>query len=584
MGGYTGRMLRAVVLIVGVGITHLSANSAPVRAADPAFAPLSPHDLKLYESIFSLQEEGRWSEADAAIARLDDRILLGHVVYQRLMHPTDYRASGKELQAWLTDYADHPGAEKIHALAERRAKGPVPDPELARLTTSRRLGSTGSGWGLEGKYGGGRAAAQKVWSRFRRALGRGQTLTVKDIVTSSAAGRLTAIDHDRMKGGLAYAYFVDGRDDWAVKWAQEAAARSGTRVPLAHWAAGLALWRQGDAEKALTHFEAVVQSPRVSPWLKAGGAYWAARSALRARQPEKVAGLLALAAAQPRTFYGMIATRALGHGLPFRWTPMGPGGAETRVMARPGGRRAAALMQIGRLDAAAEELRALYAKAPPALRKDILAVAADKGLPQVALRIARRDTAGAGDSALYPLSPWQPSRGWAVDPALVHAFIRQESAFNPDAVSHAGARGLMQLMPRTAAHVSGNHALRGHDRRQLNDPVRSLDLGQAYLQELLGLPQVKGNLFYLAAAYNSGPGRLQGWLQADRFQDDPLLFIESISSRETRIFIEHVISNFWAYRDRMGQPTPSLDAVAAGDWPRYMRSGGQLVSTAGNAE
>jgi soluble lytic murein transglycosylase-like protein len=188
----------------------------------------------------------------------------------------------------------------------------------------------------------------------------------------------------------------------------------------------------------------------------------------------------------------------------------------------------------------------------------------------MALRISGLDSS-SGDVARYPLAPWRPTEGWRVDPALVHAFARQESGFNPRATSGAGAKGLMQLMPATAAHVAGDRSLKsGKGGTLLYQPEVSLSLGQRYLDELLTSGQIQGNLFFLAAAYNSGPGRLQGWLRQNRFMDDPLMFIESISSRESRIFIEKVLSNYWAYRARMKKPTPTLDAVAAGDWPRYM--------------
>ena len=73
----------------------------------------------------------------------------------------------------------------------------------------------------------------------------------------------------------------------------------------------------------------------------------------------------------------------------------------------------------------------------------------------------------------------------------------------------------------------------------------------------------------MAAAWNGGPGNLNKWLSNTDHMDDPLFFIESIPSLETRIFIEKVLANLWIYRDRLGQPTPSLDAIAAGQWPIY---------------
>ena len=165
------------------------------------------------------------------------------------------------------------------------------------------------------------------------------------------------------------------------------------------------------------------------------------------------------------------------------------------------------------------------------------------------------------DSAAYPLPEWTPHGGWTVDRALVLAIARQESGFNPTVRSSAGAVGLMQLMPRTAKAL-GNSG-------RLTDPAVNLELGQRFVRKLLTDDNIKGNLLFLAASYNSGPGNVQRWLQTIHHQGDALLFMESIPMRETRLFVQRVMTNFWAYRNRLSQDSPSLDAIAAGDWPMY---------------
>ncbi|MEC8164825.1 MAG: lytic transglycosylase domain-containing protein, partial [Pseudomonadota bacterium] len=165
---------------------------------------------------------------------------------------------------------------------------------------------------------------------------------------------------------------------------------------------------------------------------------------------------------------------------------------------------------------------------------------------------------------------WVPKDGYKVDRAMIFALIRQESGFKPKAKSKAGARGLMQLMPRTAGFMAGKR-FRGHRRHALFNPEYNIELGQSYVQHLLAFPGIDGNLFYTTVAYNGGPGNLNRWRRTSEYQDDPLLFIESVPSRETRAFVERVLTNLWIYRYRLGQPTPSLDAIAAGTWPRYNR-------------
>ena len=92
----------------------------------------------------------------------------------------------------------------------------------------------------------------------------------------------------------------------------------------------------------------------------------------------------------------------------------------------------------------------------------------------------------------------------------------------------------------------------------------NLTLGQRYIEILLADPKIQGDLFLMAAAWNGGPGNLNKWRRNTDDLNDPLFFIESLPSRETRIFLERVLSNLWIYRNRLGQHAPSLDAIAEG--------------------
>jgi soluble lytic murein transglycosylase-like protein len=123
-------------------------------------------------------------------------------------------------------------------------------------------------------------------------------------------------------------------------------------------------------------------------------------------------------------------------------------------------------------------------------------------------------------------------------------------------------------MPGTAKFVARRDNFR-YSHGALYRPDLNLDLAQRYVAHLLDSKTVGGDLFNLAAAYNGGPGNLAKWRRNTAFGDDPLLFIESLPSRETRLFIERVLTNLWIYRQRLDQPAPSLAAIAAGDWPRY---------------
>jgi len=174
----------------------------------------------------------------------------------------------------------------------------------------------------------------------------------------------------------------------------------------------------------------------------------------------------------------------------------------------------------------------------------------------------------AVNAARYPVPPWQPHTGFRMDRALLYAVMRKESRFQPVARSGAGARGLMQIMPRTARFMAERNNLRYTD-YNFSRPAWSLNVAQQYLRYLLDHRSVDGSLIKLLTAYNAGPGNLQRWLDEVDHDGDPLLFIESIPSAETRRYVEAVMRNLWFYRGRLDETAPSRRTLAAGRVPRY---------------
>ncbi len=128
-----------------------------------------------------------------------------------------------------------------------------------------------------------------------------------------------------------------------------------------------------------------------------------------------------------------------------------------------------------------------------------------------------------------------------IDPLIVLSLIRQESAFNPRARSHVGARGLMQLMPATARELK-----RGVRNSQLVDPKLNLKLGIKYFTRLL--KKYDGNLVYTLAAYNAGEGNLKRWRNSNLTYSDPLVIIESIPFKETRKYVKLIYRNVFFYK------------------------------------
>ena len=148
----------------------------------------------------------------------------------------------------------------------------------------------------------------------------------------------------------------------------------------------------------------------------------------------------------------------------------------------------------------------------------------------------------------------------AADRAAVFAVVRQESMFQIDAVSSAGARGLMQLMPGTAQEVAREVGLEYSPGRLVSDPQYNALLGSTYLQAQLD--RYDGSLVLAAAAYNAGPGNADKWIRAygDPRADnvDPVIWVELIPFQETRTYVKRVLGNYLVYRARLGDSPITL--------------------------
>jgi soluble lytic murein transglycosylase-like protein len=548
---------------------------------------LSDADVARYGTVFALQRRGDWAGADRAIAGLADRRLMGHVLFQRYMHPDAYIAGYDELRDWLEDYADHPGADRVHALAlERRPAGaayppaPIEPDRLYRpvmrfgvplCRAARELGGT----------------ARDLMRRIERAARDGQADRGARLLRTRGRG-LDDTGYDRLRGALAAGYYYAGDVLSALEHAVGAAERSGGRAEEALWIAGLAHWRLGEPAAAAGWFERLAEAECASAREIGAGAYWAARAHLRARNFPQVSRWLERAAGFPHTFYGQIARRALGLDTEYAFTaPAFDSGHARRLAERPAGARALALLQVGEADRAeAELLRLRPSQTDRSLHAALLALAEGVRMPRLALGLALNHQPGPGryyDGGLFPLVPWRPAGGFTVDPALIHAVMREESHFRPEAVSYAGATGLMQLMPSTASAMAGE-SLRGRNAERLYDPTFNLSLGQAYIEHLLDYEPTGRDLIRVLVSYNAGPGNLLDWLESVDHGGDPLLFVESLPSGQARAYAEVVLSSFWIYRRRMGQPTPSLDDIAAGRWPRYVGLDGNVPQVAERPE
>lgn len=517
------RAIIAPTLAVALCAMATAGQAEEIRRAPTA---LSAADRLSYTTAFDALRRGDLDAARESARQANDRVLLGQVEFERLFH-ADYTATYEELSAWLEEYADLQCAERVWTLAMRRRPDGAAEP---RRPT---------------RMGGGR-----TWNAIAAAGGNTEGDPMK-------AARV-ALNHDDLTGAVALG---DQLGDW--------------------WTVGLAQYRLGEFGQAKIAFQRVLDDPTEDGWTRAGAAFWAARSAAQSGQQDRVQPLLRRAASWPATFYGQIALRQLGEEPAIENlgpTPYGsarlqnasyqsdePIGVDAEeleafVRSEPRALRTVAFYEVGRRSDARDELKT-----------GIRAAATDRGRELWAAlgRALGPRVTGSGDDVRrvdanrYPQPVIEPEGGFTVERSLVYAIARKETDFNARARSGAGAYGLMQVMPTTAAEMTGDRGF-VTDPERLFDPNVNARLGQAYVNRVLALPAINGDLLRAAASYNAGPGPMVDAVRKLGPDADPLLLIETIDVPQAREYVEKVVAAYWIYQRMNGRPLNTLDAVASG--------------------
>ena len=355
------------------------------------------------------------------------------------------------------------------------------------------------------------------------------------------------------------ALFVQNRD------AQVAAAVGARQTDAeAMFIGGLATLRLGQGNAAAL-FEAAYRAASNNA-IRAAAAFWAARVAQREGDRGKYTVWMHRAAMDDDTFYGAIAHRALGPAV--SCVPGGTiGNADVEALsAAARGRRAFALLQVGEKRLAEAELRTLWLDTARdgAFDRPLALVAGAVGFTQLEAEIERNDLRRPDGAAFVKL---RPASGFLIEPPLVYALVRHELNFHAAAVSNSGARGLMQIMPSTAYAVAGGQASR------LQEPEVNLAIGQKLVLALAEDDAIDGDLIRLLAGYGQGQNGLRKWVDNVRDDGDPLMFIEAIPNPGTRAYIRDALMYSWHYAAELHMPASSLDALAAGRYPRLVRAG-----------
>ena len=541
---------------------------------------LSRSDIVNYQKIFESQEECNWKKANKHIFLLSDRILMGHVLSQRYLHPRCYRSEFIELTNWLKKYNDHPQARQIYILAiKRMPKGykspnkPIKPKGIVRedLQTFDQTNIYKSEKKLSKNQ---RIEKQKLINSIKSRVNRGwPTGAVKLLNQRDVSKLLDQVEIDQQKELIAKGYFLANKNKLSIKYSLEALENSALYVPYAGWTGGLAAWRLKEYQLAAELFSNFSISLKNDIWHQSSGSFWAARAHAKLNEYENINFWLNRAAKNPNSFYGILASEILGIDSSLDWQLVKTTAKEkNKYFSLPSGKRIQALIQIGLAGQLEDEI--IYLNT--ILNKDVaiwsLDIAQHFNLAYTQIKIAHKLQKYGIKLPIkyfYPTPIWEPQKGFTLRPELIYAFIHQESMFNENAKSHKGAMGLMQILPSTAKFISSNIQVKRNNANILKIPEINIEVGQEYIEYLLKLKSVSNNLIFLTAAYNGGPGNLKKWKKNTNYLDDPLLFMESIPSRETRWFIEKVLTKYWIYLDKNEIESKSLNLLANGKNPIY---------------
>jgi soluble lytic murein transglycosylase len=327
----------------------------------------------------------------------------------------------------------------------------------------------------------------------------------------------------------------------------------------------IALRAMNDPRTAARHF-AIVQNEATIPGTLSRALYWQGRALEASNDRASARVAYERAARYVTSYYGQIARARLGlPDLPIRSLPTPSATDRATFGARLSVRAIDLLYRADERELALPLVAALADDLKSPGEVVLLGAMTQRYKdPRATLTVGKAglNNGFAVDALAYPTGgiPSYRPVGPAIEPPVVHAIARQESAFNPTAVSHANARGLLQMLPSTAAKTAKNAGVAFDARRLTSDPAFNAQLGAAHLGELAR--DFDGSYVMVFAAYNAGTSRVTQWVQ--RYGDprkpdtDPVDWVERIPFTETRNYVQRVMENTQVYRARLNGRTSLL--------------------------
>lgn len=366
---------------------------------------------------------------------------------------------------------------------------------------------------------------------------------------------------------LARRLLAEGRitDAWRAVRDHGLTPEHGAYFAEAEWLSGwIALRFLKEAGEAKRRFETFYNGVQY-PVSRARAAYWAGRAASMMNDETAAIVWYGRAARYPTTYHGQLATLALGQTMRFARVPPKPSDdAIRRFESHELARAVRLLKELDQEDHMRPFLVRLSRLDPSPGHKALAGrLAQSVGRPDLGVWVARyaqRD--GTQLLAMgYPVLPEMPDG--RPERALLLAVARQESNFYAEAISRAGARGIMQLMPATARTIARQHRMRYSRAGLTRDPEYNIRLGRQYLADMLD--RFDGSYLLAAAAYNAGPTAVSRWIARHGDPrsgvDDPIDWIEMIPYGETRDYVQRVLGNLQVFRHRLqpGNVAMTLD-------------------------
>lgn len=530
---------------------------------------LSEDERAWYKDIFGAIKHQEWARVQSMFAAKPDGPLHGTARAEYYLAAGSPRIDLATLTDWLNANPTLPQAEQITALAMKRGGTALPtlpmtqafytQPNAPRRARPRSV--------ADGSMPA--TIAQAINDKIKVDDPVGARLLLDGVdATLSAEARA------EWRQKVAWAYYINNQDGEAFALASSigdgSAPMSGAWVAEGAWVAGLSAWRLNDCLNAAEAFARTAKGS-TNAELTAAAYYWQSRAQVRCRQPEQASAPLRSAARLDETLYGMIAAEQLGLRLPADHATPDFTPADWQSLRENANVRAAVeLAEIGEDGLADDVLRHQARIGTPDQYQPLSRLARDLGLPATQLWMAYNAPGGAtpAPASRFPTPKWTPATGWQVDPALVLAHTLQESAFRATALSSAGARGLMQIMPAAARDHAGALGVSGSV-SDLTRPDVNLAFGQQHLQALKNNSATQGLLPKVMAAYNAGPLPVARWNTQIHDGGDPLLWMESVPYWETRGYVATVLRNYWMYERQAGGPSESRTALAEGLWPTF---------------